>query len=155
MPKAFYFVPSCLKDQLEHTIIDIQQEQEDHLIGERDFKWNDVARTLKLEDATSPGTPQDYNMCEDCHCGRYYCHKELFDEYCCDHVIQQFWLYPTAMTQKESIWLFVKKINSALHFWRYSKHCVLTKKTFEIPPCCLKQGMYRCADLVEKLIRCG
>ena len=150
MPKAFYFIPSCLKDQLEHDILDVQQEQEDHLTGKQDFERPVMAETAKSEANTTTGTSNDKDVCEDCHCDKRNCHKELFDEYCCDHVLCQLRLYPTAMTRKEAIRVFVKKYNSALHFWRFTEHCILTKKPFEIPPPCLERGMYSCADLVEK-----
>ena len=89
-------------------------------------------------------------VCEDCKCDKEDCHKELFDEYCTAYVVRQFRLFPTAMTRRETIRTFVKKYNSALHFWWYTKHHSLTKRPFEIPPRCLERQMHSCADMLEK-----
>ena len=127
------------------------------MAGRRDFERYKIADTVKSEGVfikkcvgTDSEEANDQHVCEDCKCDKENCHKELFDGYCTAHVIRQFRLFPTAMTRNEAIRVFVKKYNSALHFWRYSKHHILTKRPFEIPPPCLERQMHSCADMIEK-----
>ena len=51
---------------------------------------------------------------------------------------------------KEAIRFFVKKYNSALHFWNFSKHNIYTKRPFDMPPRCLERGMLSTADLIKR-----
>ena len=96
-------------------------EQDAHLTGKQDFERCEIADDVKSEEMSTKkhadaGSEDSDLVCEDCKCDKENCHKELFDEYCTAHVVRQFRLFPTAMTRKEAIRVFVKKYNSALHF---------------------------------------
>ena len=171
-PKGYYYAPACLKTKLRDMIYELEEEQEEHISGKREFT------TLKeigpLPDIESPTqvladetqSERDFEsyaketnqytydceeLCKDCGHDQYTCHAFLFAEYCIDNVVRQFDLYPVAMNRKVAMQHFVSKYYDALHFYTFDDSSVFARRSFHVPPRCLEREMLRVTDDIHKM----
>ena len=91
------------------------------------------------------------DMCADCGRDFRTCHEQVFGDYCVEHVVRQFDLYPTAMTHQATSKEFVRKYNNALHFWTFEDSAVFARRSFHNPPRCLEKVMLGIAKRVEDM----
>ena len=55
-------------------------------------------------------------MCEVCGKDCYGCHEQIFGDYCFEHLLHTFDLYPAVITEQIGKKVFLKRYHSALHF---------------------------------------
>ena len=169
-PKAYYYTPACLKSRLREIICDIEEEQEEHISGKREFTTiheigptqdiQEPTRGLTTAETSSEQAFEDYvqehvdnddDLCSQCGCDYRTCHERVFGGYCEEHVVRQFDLYPTAMTRQATLKEFARKYNDALHFWTFEDSAVFARRSFLNPPRCLEQVMIKISERVEEM----
>ena len=160
-PEARYLPPACLKGDLDWLHIDITDDIEDFMKGERgnnlviENNWqerenivrsyDDVRGCIDAQTVDSEITDKlaaCETNCPHCLLDRKDCHDHNFGEYCTKKVKRYFHLYPTAMTRETARQFFLKHYHAALHvlIWAKYDHFADESKYVD-PPNCLFNTM--------------
>lgn len=158
-PKAFYYPPVCIKEELDDIIDKIEGEQYNHI--EKNIAYTtqgDIGLRSEVchpcMTINSSDTPNDLTcnaVCEGCNMNTEECHSYLFGDYCTAHVKRDMEYYPGRITGYAAKKIFIKWYNSALHFCTYEEgRGNYPNRCFINPPPCLEDDMMKIVNIASQ-----
>ena len=141
---GFYYPPACLKSELDSFMIELEKDQSNCINRVTTFQPEvEVNNYEDIESQTQSNCSLQFSLdlCEDCGKTRYQCHQQLFGDYCYAHMMRYYDLYPIKKTHDVAKKVFLKKYNSALHFFMWEATSNYLRPFFILPPRCLERQL--------------
>ena len=158
MTDATYYVPACMKHNIDSLLLDMETEQ-DEIINEESTmeELRPINKVKKwLDDQLNHEAYDEVNWdpsgrCPDCFEERHLCHLKLFHGYCNKRLKSLYCSFPSAMCKRTAVMTYVTTYNAAKHFYTWRKTEKITSMTFDYPPACMEDEMKDSVNEVVKM----